>query len=77
MKASTWFIPFALILTILTFPISVRDPLIMVPVLVAGTAFGAYALRRDRPRGPVRALLTVQLLLLALIAIALATLMFL
>lgn len=61
---STWFIPFALALTLLTAPLSVRDPVVMAPILVAATAFAAYSLGLDGTRGGYGAFLTAQVVLL-------------
>jgi len=74
-RASLWFISFALGLTILTAPLSFRDPLVMAPILVAATAFGGYVWWKERPRGFIGAFLLVQLGLLAVISVGMALLL--
>ncbi len=74
MRTSTWFIPFALGLTLLTAPLSVRDPVVMAPILVAATVFAVYSLRLDRKRGVLGAVLAAQVVLLGLCALGMVVL---
>lgn len=65
---ATWFIPFSLVLIILTLPLAVRDPLIVAPFFVAAAAFSFYTLRAQRPAGLLRAALIAQTVVITVLA---------
>lgn len=65
---ATWFIPFSLVLIILTLPLAVRDPVIVAPFFVAAAGFSVYTLRAQRPAGLLRAALAAQTAVIAVLA---------
>ena len=67
--------PFALALTILTLPLSVRDPVVMAPILGAAATFGGYSLHHEPPRGWLHAVLWAQVGLLGLLAVGMMVLL--
>ncbi len=70
-RPTTWFIPFCLLIAILTFPLAIRDPWVSGIPLAAATAFGAHMLWRDRTPGRMpNPFLTALLVILALVTLA-------
>jgi hypothetical protein len=65
---ATWFIPFSLVLIILTLPLAARDPLIVAPFFVAAAGFSVYTLRAQRPAGFRRAALVAQAAIISVLA---------
>jgi hypothetical protein len=70
-RPAVWFIPFCLLIAVLTFPLAIRDPWVSGIPLVAATAFGAHMLWHDRAPGRMpNPLLTALLVILALVTLA-------
>lgn len=65
---ATWFIPFSLVLIILTLPLAARDPLLVAPFFVAAAGFSVYTLRAQRPEGLLRAALVAQTAIITVLA---------
>ena len=65
---ATWFIPFSLVLIILTLPLAARDPLLVAPFFVAAAGFSVYTLRAERPAGLLRAALVTQTAIITVVA---------
>ena len=65
---ATWFIPFSLVLIILTLPLAARDPLLVAPFFVAAAGFSVYTLRAERPAGLLRAALITQTAIITVLA---------
>ena len=74
-RVSGWFIPFAPALTILTAPLSFRDPLVVTPALIAATGLGVHTWWKERPGGFLGAFLLLQLALLVFISVGMALLL--
>ncbi len=70
-----WFIPFVLVVCILTFPYALYDPIIGLPPMVVAAGFGVYLLIRDRQPGDLpNPFLTAAMALIVLIVGGIAVL---
>jgi hypothetical protein len=68
---TTWFVPFALLLAILTLPLALLDPLFAAPFILAagGVALGVW--HAERPPGLFGAFLLVLVAVLATLGVVL------
>jgi hypothetical protein len=73
---AAWFIPFVLVLVLLTAPLAFRDPVVSFPAILAATGFAAHLMWRDyRSSGALpHPLLSALFLFLALVTAAMTTL---
>lgn len=60
-----WFVPFALVLAIVTLPLTLRDPLFAAPFVLAAAGIAAGVWHAERPEGVMGAMILVQAAVLA------------
>jgi len=66
-----WFVPFALLLAILTLPLSLRDPLFAAPFILAAAGISAGVWHAERPPGIPGTFLLVLVAILATLGVIL------
>ena len=67
----TWFVPFALVLAIVTLPLAVISPLVAAPFVLAAAGVAAGVWHAERPPGMWGGFLLVQVVVLAGLGIVL------
>lgn len=68
---TTWFVPFALLLAILTLPLSLLDPLFAAPFILAAAGIAAGVWHAERPPGIPGTFLLVLVAVLATLGVVL------
>lgn len=67
----TWFVPFALVLAIVTLPLSLISPLVAAPFILAAAGVAAGVWHAERPEGLLGAFVLVQVAVLVVLGVVL------